>query len=480
MSGKLQMVRQDKPPGPNVLLIVADQHWSDCFGAADGYPVRTPHLDALAASGTLFTSAYSPIPLCVPARQALLTAARPESFGGLWNYDQGPVVTSLSPSAYSWPRELQNAGYRTGYLGKWHVSPDHDPTAFGYDSYVGVDGYDEWRRQHLPAADAAAGWFGAVDQAPLEGTRTHWFADHAARFLEEANREGRPWHLRVDFVEPHLPCTPCASFADMYTPEQIPRWLAASDPLVGKPYIQRQQRVSWGVDGLTWKDWAPLVARYYAVISQLDDAVGRILAALRRTGQEETTLVIYTADHGDMCGSHGIIDKHYVMYDDVVRVPLIVRWPGQGAEQAGRVDDFVINALDLPHTIAGVAGVPTSPSGHGRPLEAHPAPGRSGTGRTRRSHVVCTYNGQQFGLYSQRMIRTRDWKYVWNATNVDELYDLRADPAELVNRIEEREAEVVLSELRAALHAELVEQGDRLVDNPWLRKQFLAGAKLSR
>jgi len=78
------------------------------------------------------------------------------------------------------------------------------------------------------------------------------------------------------------------------------------------------------------------------------------------------------------------------------------------------------------------------------------------------------------------MIRTRDWKYVWNATNVDELYDLRADPAELVNRIEEREAEVVLSELRAALHAELVEQGDRLVDNPWLRKQFLAGAKLSR
>ena len=462
---------------PNVLLIVADQHRYDCVGAAGGYPVQTPNLDALASAGTFYTSAFTPIPLCVPARQALLTGARPESFGALWNYDLGPLVTALAPDAYSWPRELQRKGYRTHYLGKWHVNPDHGPTDFGYDSYVSLQDYEDWRRAKYPAERVPDGWFGAVDPIPVEASRTHWFARQASSFLEEAGRTGRPWHLRVDFVEPHLPCTPCAQFAERYPPQLIPPWPSVADPLAGKPYIQRQQRVTWGVQDFTWQDWAPVVARYYAVISQLDDAVGRILASLASTGQQDRTVVVYTSDHGDMCGAHGMIDKHYVMYDDVVRVPLIIRWPGRSPAPA-RTDDFVVNALDLPATIATLAGVSTPPSGHGKILGFESTGAQQSPISPPRNHVVATYNGQQFGLYSQRMIRTRDWKYIWNATDVDELYDLRSDPAEMVNLIEDPSNRELLGELRSALHAELVEHGDRLVDNAWLRHQLLAGAKL--
>lgn len=464
---------------PNVLLIVADQHRADCVGALGLYPIRTPHLDALAASGTLYTSAFTPIPLCVPARQALLTGARPERFGGLWNYDQGPLVQALSPEAYSWPRELQRLGYWTQYLGQWHVNPDHGPTAFGYERYVGLEAYEEWRKEHFPGLSIGEGWLGAVDPVPVEKSRTHWFAAEARKFIEQASTRPEPWHLRLDFVEPHLPCTPCAEFASQYLPEAIPAWPGARDPLVGKPYIQRQQRVTWGVAEYTWEDWAPMVARYYAVISQLDDAVGRVLGALRETGQDDSTFVIYTSDHGDMCGSHGMIDKHYVMYDDVVRVPLIVRLPGSRAP-SGRVDDFVVNALDLPVTITEAAGLPPPPGCRGRILPRGDDREPLASALSPRAAVVSTYNGQQFGLYSQRMIRTREWKYVWNATDVDELYDLQHDPAELINRIADDSVSGLVADLRATLYAELIDEGDRLVANPWLRSQFLTSSKLSR
>lgn len=149
-----------------------------------------------------------------------------------------------------------------------------------------------------------------MDPAPLAQTRTHWCADRAIEFLNRAVADhGRPWHLRLDLVEPHLPCQPAAVFADRYDPASVPRWSAFDDRLIGKPYIQRQQRLNWAVEDWTWSDWAPVVARYYAIISQLDDAIGRLLAALAATGQEQDTLVVYTADHGDLCGSRRMMDK---------------------------------------------------------------------------------------------------------------------------------------------------------------------------
>lgn len=465
---------------PNILLIVSDQHRRDCVGASHDYPVKTPNLDRLAADGAWFDSAYTPIPLCTPARQSLLSGQRPEATGGLWNYDLGPQIPALPPSSYSWPRELQKAGYRSQYIGKWHVNPDCDPTSFGYDSWTPLEAYDQWRAERHPEAPLGTHWFGGIDPVPTADSRTHWQADHAIEFIRQASlAEGQPWHLRVDFWEPHLPCVPTEEFASLYPTDAVPEWRDLNDRLENKPYIQRQQLVNWGVEDFSWQDWAPVAARYYAIISQMDDAIGRVLEAVRDSGASSDTLVIYTSDHGDMCGSHGMMDKHYIMYDSVVRVPMMMAWPGT-ISGGTRVDGFAYNTIDLAPTISTVTGIAPPPVAHGQTLfewtgeSLTPSPLLD-----EREQVVSTYNGQQFGLFIQRMIRTRDWKYVWNPTDVDELYDLNQDPEEFVNRIDDPGCDALLADLRNRLYEQLLKEGDRFVANRWMAKQLQQGRKLS-
>jgi arylsulfatase A-like enzyme len=469
---------QDRGNHPNILLIVSDQHRLDCVGRSGEYPVSTPSLDRLAAQGAWFASAYTPIPLCTPARHSLLTGRRPEATGGLWNYDLASLIPALDPASFSWPRELQRIGYRSQYVGKWHVHPEHDPTDFGYDSYVPLEAYDEWRQRCHPAAQVPADWFGQTDPVPTVDSRTHWLARQTADFISEASRADGPWHARLDFLEPHLPCEPTAEFADRYSPESIPQWRDFADPLVDKPYIQRQQLVNWGVEGYAWEDWAPAVARYYAIIEQLDDAIGSVLRAVEDAGVADDTLVIYTTDHGDMGGSHRMMDKHYVMYDNVVRVPLIMRWPGR-ITAGSVVDGFAYNTLDMPPTVSAITGIPAPPDAHGAPLfEPGPGPLVPSAEVSARQQVVSTYNGQQFGLFTQRMIRDNAWKYVWNPTDYDELYDLVADPIEFVNRIADENCGAVLADMRRRLYDELRKDGDGMVLNSWMARQLTEGRKL--
>ncbi|MGI6705095.1 MAG: sulfatase-like hydrolase/transferase [Clostridia bacterium] len=145
--------------------------------------------------------------------------------------------------------------------------------------------------------------------------------------IEKYEEEGAPWLMSIDFPEPHLPCRPAGKFAEMYKPEEIPPWGSFADTFEGKPYIQKQQLYSWKIENFSWEDWAPIVARYYGVVSQVDDAIGRITDALEKMNVMDDTIIIYTSDHGDMCGGHRMIDKHYVLYEDNVKVPLLIRWP---------------------------------------------------------------------------------------------------------------------------------------------------------
>lgn len=450
----------------NILLFHVDQHRADCLGVA-GHPLlRTPHLDRFAAAGVRFTHAFTPCPVCVPARNSLLYGRWPTGHHVIAN----PNTEAPRPAPAdlpTWSEALRNAGYFLGYVGKWHISQEKTPRDFGFHEYVPETGYTDWRAaQGLPPVPQEGDWFGnpdAPEVAPHQ-SRLAWGADQTIRLLEQAAAQGEtPFFLRWDPAEPHLPCIPPEPYASMYAPEEIPPWLSFPDPLEGKPYIQRQMRRTWGVEDWSWEQWQPLVSRYLGTLSLLDAQVGRLLDTLDRLGLANNTLVVYTSDHGDTCGGHGMIDKHYVLYDDVTRVPLIARLPG--GVQGAVCDAFVSNEVDLAATFCEAAGLPLLEGFQGTSL----LPPLRGEAQTNgRDSIFTQYMGSQNGLYSQRMVRDHRWKYVFNAVAEDELYDLEADPGEIVNRALNPDCAGELSRLRARLEAWMESLNDPLL-NAWTR-----------
>jgi arylsulfatase A-like enzyme len=456
---------------PNILIIVADQHRYDCTGYSRSCPVSTPNIDRLAAQGMWFTNAYTPIPVCCPARQAFLNGRRPESFGALWNYGGSLKISALEPSEYSWVRDLKEFGYSTAFIGKWAINPDHVPEEYGFDEYIGVDSYTQWRNKKYPHIQYSGGWMGEIDPVPYNDNISHWLAKKAMDFMDKSDR---PWHIRLDFTGPHLPCRPSKEFAAMYRPQEIPQWGGFQENFENKPYIQRQQLYSWGVENYTWEDWSRTVALYYAMVSEIDHAIGTVLDRLDELGLTHDTLVVYTADHGDMCGNHRMVDKHYVLYDDIVKVPLAIRWP-RVVKPDTVCHEFVCHFLDLPPTILEILGIKPPEFFHGKSIIPF-FKGKKPEGW--RQEVVGTYNGQQFGLYTQRMIRTQRWKYIWNTTDIDELYDLEQDPHELENRIYDPNCKNLVTDLRCRLYHILLKEGDGLVQSEWMRHQLLHNRKI--
>jgi len=458
---------------PNVVLVLSDQHRYDSIGA-HGHPVvRTPALDRLAAEGLTFRHAFTPAPVCVPARTSLLHGCWPSRHQCLMNDGLGiphPDTRGLP----SFSRQLADAGYWLGHVGKWQVSAGQPPAAFGFHESNPGGSYGAWRKASgLPPVPHRNGWFGESDPgiAP-EQSRLGWEAGQVVAMLGRAAGRGEPFFLRWDTSEPHLPNVVPEPFASMYDPAGIPPWPGFEDSLLGKPFIQAQQQRTWRIDGRPWEDWAPTVARYLGEVSLLDAQVGRVLAALDQLGLAGNTIVVYTADHGDLCGSHGLIDKHYVMYDDVARVPLLVRWPQRLARPGRTCDAFVIHALDLAATFCEVAGAPVPEAFQGSSL----LPILQGASAAERSDAFSMYYGNQFGFYSQRMVRERRWKYVWNATAEDELYDLETDPGELRNRIGDPGCREVVRGLRRRLVEWMQASGDQQL-NEWIRDQLLNDLK---
>lgn len=459
---------------PNILLIHPDQLRYDCL-AHNGHPLaRTPNIDRLASEGVRFTKAFCPIPLCCPARQSLMSGLWPEQHGGLWNYD----CTLLPPpfEADCWTEKLAESGYRMGYVGKWHVHPEKTPLDYGFGDYVSEGDYNVWRKSHNLPEPVVPGnlAMGGMDPVAPEQARPHWLANEVIRLMKNYAEGDAPWHLRLDFPEPHLPCLPVPAFWADFQAAPVEPWANFPDPLEKKPYIQKQQRVSWGLEDTGWDEWAVYVRRYLAVIAQMDDAIGKVLQALEETGQAENTLVIFTTDHGDACGSHGMMDKHYVMYEEEIHVPFIARWSGKIPANS-QCDAFITPALDLAATLPEAAGITPLEQTEGLSLLPLMEGKTSDNGR---SCVFGTYNGQQFGLYTTRMVRTDRYKYIWNLTDIDEFYDLEEDPAELDNRIEDASLKPTIAELRKTLLDHLVKVEDGIVRTPFVRDHLTEGRKI--
>lgn len=450
---------------PNFIFLLADQFRADCLYAGNRYGVQTPNLNALAAESAVYTNAFTPMPVCAPVRQSLLCGRHPDAIGAFWNYDFFATNT-LRPGG-TWPEELHAQGYQGAYCGKWHCSPEFSPQDFGYTDVVTWEGHKKLLQEKYPDVRMTGGWLGCESPIPVEDSQTHWLAAQAIEKIRGYAKEQQPFHIWVDWGIPHLPCQPSKPFSDMYAPKTIPPWAGFDDPFINKPYCQRQQAINWDLDGCSWEHVAPMVARYFAMISQLDDCIGRILSAVREEGVWDNSVIVFTSDHGDMCGSHRMLDKHYVLFDDVTRIPLIVKAPGFGHYES---DAFVSGCLDTEATIRSLFSLEDRPGRHGRVL-----PLCAQQDKDRREFITSSANGQQFGLYCSRMIRDERYKYVWNMTDIDEFYDVSADPGEKTNCIADERHAGRIAKMRAALYEELKQHEDPFIGKGWLEKQLLEG-----
>jgi arylsulfatase A-like enzyme len=461
--------RRERPP--NIIMIVSDQERADVLGCYGESPCETSNIDRLAAEGVRFETCIAPSPICSPCRASLLTGRYPHGHGILNNtHEPDALRTDLPADVPTFSELLRDAGYRLGYVGKWHVGrlgPSsrgfHDVASMPDDVVAAVSGqaivagepelrdpvYARYPRGRLLIAGA--------DPRPVDETETRRDADAAIELLERYATSATPFLLRVDFEGPHHPYMPPEPYASMYDPTAIPPWPNFEEDLGTKPAAQRRLLEQRGVAGWTWQDWQPVVAAYFGFVTFIDAEIGRLLEAVDRLGLRDRSVVIHTADHGDMTGSHGgQFNKGPLMYDEVCRVPLIVRDPRTTSTGLCRTP---VGSLALMPTILDLAGVAQPPGLHVeslRPLLSDPGLDLA------EEAAFAEYHGEEWGLYSQRMIRTRTAKYVYSPHGTDELYVLTEDPHERINRIDDPAYDSLLTDLRHRLLDWMIATADPL------------------
>jgi len=448
-------------PPPNLLYIHSDQHNPFVTGCYGDPLVETPHLDRLAASGATFDAAYCTSPICVPSRMSMLTGLHPYQHQTWTNRH---VLNSGIPT---FAHALGAAGYRSILAGRMHVrGPDQ---LHGYTDRLVGDHMPNHLGGPMPEMGILRGTEIPVRKT-LEtsgpGQVAYQLHDEevtaaAVTFLDQIGREQRagltpdPFSLTVGFMLPHPPYVPRQAAYERYrsriTLPRNPRPFADEQ----HPYL-RSWRTHTGSEVVSEEEARNTRAAYWALVSEVDQMVGQILAALHANGLAQNTLVIYTSDHGDMMGEHGLWWKH-VFYEESVRIPLIMAWPG--VISPGLRTDRVVSSLDVNATMLDALNAPALPHSPGRSLLGLVAEKPVGAGRGTADWddlAFAEYCEDQYsppgGAY-QRMVRSGRWKLIDYDQEPPQLFDLVDDPDELVDRAADPARASILAELRAQARA---------------------------
>lgn len=475
---------------PNIIYMLNDHQAYYRHGWDGGPRVQRPNFERLGSEGITFDRAYTACPLCGPARRTMLTGLFPHNHLELKNDTGHPFDREVYLDL------LAAGGYANYYYGKWHAGPgtalDHRCEGFNYPSYNNPYTKPEYKaylkRNHLPEPEILierSFWEG---RGIAEGETYHqdkrWCNEHAVGTMTTPNEtheafflahlaveklkelassgSDAPFSLRVDFWGPHQPYFPTREFADMYDPSEIPEYGSFRDNLHNKPEVYRTEaNYPIGKNGklvqpsaLLWSEWQKVLARAYAQITLTDAAGGLILDALDELGFNENTLVIWSTDHGDAVACHGgHFDKRSYMPEEMVRIPWAMRLPGR--IPAGQVSQNLVSNIDLAPTILDAAGLSFSRPVDGRSL----LPMASGEDRSWREDLMSETHGHGEDHIGRLVVNDR-YKYVANAKQIDELYDLENDPFELENLISEAKFAGVVEEMRRRLDAWQRRTGD--------------------
>ena len=429
---------------PNILIFMTDHQRGDT--ALPEHPAVTPNLDALARDGVTFTEAHCPSPHCCPSRATFWTGLYP-SRHGVWNNVLNDQALSRGPKdgVRLWSEDLADAGYAMHWLGKWHVSAVESPKDRGWTEHQvsagpgtvhgGAWDYYEKVAAHDPPAERGEGQI----LRPGYGTYTTYgtrdegnrhdvtIADRAAGLLPELAGGERPWCLFVGCTGPHDPYFVPQKFLDLYDPDDVPLPPSYADEMRDKPVIyQRMRDQRFGQ--LAEREVREAIRHFWAYCSFLDDLFGRVLAALDEAGAADDTVVLYCSDHADYCGEHGLFTKGIPCFRGAYHVPAIMRWPA-GVRSPGRRVDGLVSLADFAPTFLELAGVEAGRRFTG----ASVAPFLRGAAPAEwRDALFTQCNGVEL-YFTQRSVRTKEWRYTFNGFDRDELYRLTDDPHEMNN-----------------------------------------------
>ena len=468
---------------PNILWIGVDQLRADTLSSYGNTVCQTPNLDNLARRGTRFTNAHSPSSLCTPARGSMFTGRYAFCHGMGTNCDMYHSLAREMPDPSLFLHyRLRDAGYRLGYVGKWHVGTDKGPAHYGFEGmslpgYGNIradDGYSDYLARHGLNYHIDGTLFGNAGNktllaglwnGPVESTPAHYLANYTTSLIDSLSERGEPFFITTQFWAPHMPHLPSREYYQTHDRSAIEPWRNFDDALTGKPeYIRRQREDFYRTPPEGWEQWRELVGLYYDATAMVDAEIGRIVSHLEKTGLADNTVIIFTSDHGDMTGSHaGSLDKGF-MYEEAHRVPLMFCWPGAVPE--GRVSDELVSNMDIFPTLLDLTGVDAAGTGEEDDLDGLSLTAAMSSDKDDpfRDELLLEFHGLRF-LYSQRGIVTRDgWKYIFTPGDRDEVYNLNDDPGELENLIEEPQALPKVEELRRRLEEAAIRAGDPLQD----------------
>ncbi len=441
------------PGAPNVLIFMPDQQ----NGATilPGSPVRTPIIQRFMQGAVAFTSAHCPAPHCCPSRASFMSGLYPSEHGVFNNVT---TDTAIHPNPYPgtpfWGRWLKAAGYSMGYAGKLHVGRDITPESCGFENLCSLEQdslpinlqrkAEQWQQARTESTHPRARRDGEIlrpewtnlqlyktlsNTGPkgYEGLLDYRIVQAGITSMKRMAVDSHPWCIMVSNSGAHDPYDAPQRFVDMYDLDGIELPASFHDTLDDKPRVYQRQRYQYWAQ-LSDRETRDALRHYYAKCTMQDAMFGELLQALDETGQRENTIVIYISDHGDYHAAHGLWTKGVPSFREAYHIPAVVSWP-RGIKDPGRQIDALVDQVDWAPTILEACGVAPAKKLSGRSLmpwlrNESPADWRDAT--------FTQMNGVEL-YYTQRITMTRNWKYVYNGFDYDELYDLKNDPHEMRN-----------------------------------------------
>lgn len=453
----------------NILYIQTDQHRPDIIGAYGNHIVKTPQLDQLAAQGIRFNNAFCCTGVCTPSRGAVLSGQWPHRSGMVFNPEMrasfGHRLCDFDGPITAFSEVLSKQGYALSNSGKWHIGPRNNKRGesafygisgkhfegYGYPAdskdylkYLKKHGYDGFKTFEPKGGGIyndgkkpkGAGYAGAVGGGYISEHRVSpeasipgYLCSDTIRQLKQYKKTGKNFFHSINFWGPHIPVNIPPEYLYMYNPDDMP--LSDNNRNIddNRAAIHEIIHRMWGGIHLDEYTQKRIIAAYYGYVSLIDDQLARVFEYLDKSGLHENTTIIFTADHGSTLGAHGLQDKGVNVYDEVYRIPLIIA--GAQVKKPGVVDSFISN-LDLTPSFVDLANGKIPKSYDGSSLR----PYLNGSFKHKlRNEIIGEGFGHQIP-YPQRFIRDHQYKYIYNAVDHDEFYDVQRDPHEQLNIID--------------------------------------------